>query len=71
MTTAVHSGGPYRRLGVFLVFVLREFPLARLAIASTLLILVLEYASLSIMIPLAAGTTTSGPSGGGQAVTRL
>jgi ABC-type multidrug transport system fused ATPase/permease subunit len=49
------------KVGKFLRFVLRRFPLVRLALLSTLCILVLEYASLSLMIPLAASA------GGGSA----
>jgi ABC-type multidrug transport system fused ATPase/permease subunit len=42
------------KVGKFLVFVLRGFPLARVALFSTLILVVLEYATLSLMIPLAA-----------------
>jgi ABC-type bacteriocin/lantibiotic exporter with double-glycine peptidase domain len=49
----------------FLLFVLRRFALARVALVSTLLLLVLEYATLSLMIPLAAsaGGVASGNPG--------
>ena len=50
------------KVGKFLVFVLRGFPLARVALVSTSFLLVLEYATLSVMIPLAssAGGVASG-----------
>ncbi|WP_158453625.1 ATP-binding cassette domain-containing protein [Pseudogulbenkiania sp. NH8B] len=45
----------------FLLYIFRQFPLSRLALLSTLLLLVLEYASISLMIPLAS---TGAPSTG-------
>lgn len=41
-------------IGPYLIFVTRRFPLMRLVIALTLLILLLEYTTFSLMIPLAA-----------------
>lgn len=47
---------------VFLLFVLRRFPLARWALLLTLLILILEYLGISVMIPLAASSSPEGGS---------
>lgn len=47
----------------FLLYVFRQFPLSRVALLSTLLLLILEYASISLMIPLAStGVPSSGTS---------
>lgn len=57
----------FRSVGPFLFYVFRRFRLARWAVALTLLLLVLEYAGISLMIPLAA----SGRNTSGGAVVRL
>jgi len=54
----------------FFQFVLREFPLARVALAMTGVVFVLEYATLSVMIPLAAAAG-GGSSGGNPRVVAL
>lgn len=59
-----------RPLGVFLAFVLRRFPLMRAVLALTFLLLVLEYAVFSLMIPLAVDEGSS-PSASAGAVTRF
>lgn len=55
---------------IFLLHVLRTFPLARWVLLLTLLILLLEYVGMSVMIPLAASTSHagSGSSSGGAIV---
>jgi ABC-type bacteriocin/lantibiotic exporter with double-glycine peptidase domain len=58
-----------QNVGKFLIFVLRRFALARVALVSTLVLLVLEYATLSLMIPLAA--TAGGMSSGNVRVTEV
>jgi ATP-binding cassette subfamily B protein len=55
----------------FLGHVVRHFPLARWALALTLLLLVLEYAGISVMIPLAASSGGASGSGASHAVSRL
>jgi ABC-type multidrug transport system fused ATPase/permease subunit len=50
----------------FFSYVLRRFPLSRAALAMTALVLVLEYLTLSLMIPLAASAGAS--SGNGRVV---
>jgi len=58
-----------RPLGGFLLLVCRRFPLMRWAFALTLLLLVLEYAVFSLMIPLA--TDEGARTGAAGAVTRF
>lgn len=55
--TALKSG--YATICNFLLYIFRQFPLSRLALASTMLLLVLEYASISLMIPLASTSISS------------
>jgi ATP-binding cassette subfamily B protein len=55
-----------RRLPSFLGYVLRVFPLARVTLALTVLLLVFEYAVFSLMIPLAANDGASGGQSGGS-----
>ena len=57
---SIAAGKPSVHLWAFFRYVLREFPLAKLALVATLLLLALEYASLSLMIPLAASSGGSG-----------
>jgi ABC-type bacteriocin/lantibiotic exporter with double-glycine peptidase domain len=60
-----------RPLGRFLGYVWRDFPLVRLVLLLTLVLLVLEYAVFSLMIPLAAGDGAVQRTGGSAAVVRL
>ena len=55
----------------FLVHVIRHFPLARWALLLTLLLLLLEYAGLSVMIPLAASSGGGIGSGASATVIRI
>ena len=52
-------GRALRSLGLYLAFVVKRFPLVRLVLGMTLLLLVLEYAVFSLMIPLAADESSS------------
>lgn len=49
-------------IGRFFLYVIRTYALARWTLLLTLLLLLLEYASLSLMIPLSAGVTGSSTS---------
>jgi ATP-binding cassette subfamily B protein len=70
MRTLLRLLSTLRPLGGFLVFVWRRFPLMRAVLALTFVMLVLEYAVFSLMIPLAVDQG-SGPSATGGAVTRF
>ncbi|MBL8350025.1 MAG: ATP-binding cassette domain-containing protein [Burkholderiaceae bacterium] len=52
-----------RRLPTFLAYVMRQFPLARLALLMSLLLLTLEYAVFSLMMPLASTGDGDQPGG--------
>jgi ATP-binding cassette subfamily B protein len=52
-----------RRLPRFVGYVIRHFPLARVALLLTVVLLALEYAVFSLMIPMSSGVTLGG--GGG------
>jgi ABC-type bacteriocin/lantibiotic exporter with double-glycine peptidase domain len=52
-----------RHLRVFLAFVIRNFPLARVALLLTFVLLILEYAGFSLMVPLASENPTSANAG--------
>lgn len=55
----------------FLLHVIRHFPLARWALVLTLLLLLLEYAVVSVMIPLAASSGGGSSSGASATVSRI
>lgn len=52
-----------RHLRTFLAFVIRRFPLARVALLLAFVLLTLEYAGFSLMVPLASGNAATANAG--------